>query len=214
MKARHRLATWLPGEARRCVGPIAPAVPCRAMPRREEDWAAVVERLCAGDRAALLQLTRLINSFLARWNAYDFRDDWEDLIQEVVLATATALRDGKLRERGAVFGYLRTTARFKFVDRLKRHLRAHEAESLAWEGELESLEPAEDGDPALRRDLSQALAALPEKQRAAIVAVHVRGQTYDEAAAETAIPLGSLKRHLREGLAVLRAALRPVPDEL
>ena len=185
------------------------------MPRREEDWAAVVERLWAGDRAALLQLTRLINSFLARWNAYDFRDDWEDLIQEVVLATATALREGKIREREAVFGYLRTTARFKFVDRLKRHLRTNEDEILPWEGELESLGPAgEDADPVLRNDLSQALAALPEKQRAAVLAVHVRGQTYDEAAAETAIPLGSLKRDLREGLAVLRAALESVPEEL
>jgi len=37
----------------------------------------------------------------------------------------------------------------------------------------------------------------------------VRGQTYPEAAASTGIPLGSLKRHLRDGLAALRTALAP-----
>src|SRR5262245_9698732 len=119
------------------------------MAPRETDWAAVLERLCANDRAALLQLTRLINSFLVRWNAYDFRDDWEDLIQEVVLAGATALRDGHLRERGAAFGYLRTTARFKFVDRLKRHLRCG-GERLPWEDGMDGVEPADgESDPAL-----------------------------------------------------------------
>lgn len=50
------------------------------------DWAAVLERLLAGDRLALLQLSRLVNGFLARWNADDFRDEWDDVIQEVVLA--------------------------------------------------------------------------------------------------------------------------------
>jgi len=183
--------------------------------RREEDWAVVLERLCAGDRAALLQLTRLVNSFLARWSAYDFRDDWEDLIQEVALAAATALREGRLRERGAAFGYLRTTARFKFVDRLKRRLRVREDERLPWEEIGVAVAAEESGAPdlALRRDLADALEALPEKQRAAVVAVHVRGQTYDEAAAQTEIPLGSLKRHLRDGLAALRAALGPVLEE-
>jgi RNA polymerase sigma-70 factor (ECF subfamily) len=185
------------------------------MARREEDWAAVLDRLCSGDRAALLQLARLINSFLARWNAYDFRDDWEDLIQEVVLAAATALREGKLRERGATFGYLRTTARFKFVDRLKRQLRVREDESLPWADAVEkSLERDSDAaDPGLRRDLRSALEALPEKQRVAVIAVHVRGQTFDEAAAATKIPLGSLKRYLRDGLAALRAALGPALEE-
>ena len=56
-----------------------------------EDWAQVLERLLDGDRLALLQLTRLLNSFLGRWNAYDFRDEWDDLIQEVILAAATAM---------------------------------------------------------------------------------------------------------------------------
>jgi RNA polymerase sigma-70 factor, ECF subfamily len=180
-----------------------------------EDWAAVLERLLDGDRLALLQLSRLINSFLGRWNAYDFRDEWDDLIQEVVLAAAQALREGRLRERAAVVGYLRTTTRFKFVDRLKRHLRCQEDETLPWEEVVESSEePADEAsDGALRRDLQRALAALPEKQRAAVVAVHVEGRTYPDAADATGIPLGSLKRHLRDGLAALRGVLSPLLED-
>jgi RNA polymerase sigma-70 factor (ECF subfamily) len=185
------------------------------MPSGHDDWAHVLERLLEGDRAALLQLTRLVNSFLGRWNAYDFRDEWDDLIQEVVLAAATAVREGKLRERGAAFGYLRTTARFKFVDRLKRHLRLAEDDHLPWEEVVEGgfEPPVAAPEPGVARDVRSALEALPEKQRDAVYAVHVRGQTYDEAAAATGIPLGSLKRHLRDGLAALRSALDPLLEE-
>ncbi len=179
------------------------------MGRGSEDWAAVLERLLEGDRAALFALTRLVNSFLARWNAYDFRDEWDDLIQEVLLAAATAVRDGTLRERDAAFGYLRTTARFKFCDRLKRHLRLAEDEILAWEDVVEGgLEPAAElSDGARVRDVRRALEALPAVQREVVQAVHVRGQTYEEAAVATGIPLGSLKRHLRDGLRALREVL-------
>jgi RNA polymerase sigma-70 factor (ECF subfamily) len=181
------------------------------MTSRPEDWAAVLERLLRGDRFALAQLARLVNSFLARWNAYDFRDEWDDLIQEVVQAAAAALREGRIRERGAVIGFLKTTARFKFVDRLERHLRLHEDESLAWQDLLDGpLEPAADlTSPELAHDLRAALARLPDKERRAVSAVHVEGRSYEDAAAATGIPLGSLKRHLRDGLARLRSKLDP-----
>ena len=54
---------------------------------------------------------------------------------------------------------------------------------------------------------SCALEELPERERKAVAAVHVEGRSYSEAAAATGIPLGSLKRHLRDGLARLRQAL-------
>ena len=49
--------------------------------------------------------------------------------------------------------------------------------------------------------------ALTEKQQKALVAVYVEGKTYNEAARDTGIPLGSLKRYLRDGLAALHAQL-------
>lgn len=179
------------------------------MPRPNEDWAAVLERVLEDDALALLKVSRLLNSFLDRWNAYDFRGDWDDLIQETVLASANAVRDGKLRDRGAAFGYLKSTARFKFVDRLKAHLKHQALDPIPWEEATEEAE-AEVGADAraeLARDLRDALEALPDKERAAVVAVHLQGRTYDEAADSTGIPLGSLKRHLRNGLAELRRVL-------
>jgi RNA polymerase sigma-70 factor (ECF subfamily) len=179
----------------------------------DKDWAAVLERLLEGDRLALVELSRLINGFLGRWNAYDFRDEWDDLIQEVVLAVGSALREGRIRERAAVVGYLRSTARFKFVDRLKRHLRCAEDDTLPWEDVVDgALEPSTDDESSndTRRDLHAALTRLPEKKRDVVLAVYVHGKTYDEASESTGIPLGSLKRYLREGLAELRVELSPL----
>ena len=181
----------------------------------QTDWGATLEALLEGDSLALARLTRLINGFLGRWNAYDFRSDWDDLVQEVVVAGALALRDGKIRDRRAVVGYLRTTARFKFIDRLKAHTRTREDETLPWEdvvGADEARVAEDPGEMEMSRDLAQALARLPGNQRLAVTGVHVQGRTYDQVAEDTGIPLGSLKRYLRDGLSALREDLSDFLD--
>lgn len=180
-----------------------------------EDWASILQRLLDGDPRALLRLSRLVNSYLVRWNAYDFRSDWEDVIQEVVLAAATAMQEGRVPGPGAVVAFLRVTARHKFVDHLRAHLRWQARDELPWEevvaGPLEP--PAPVRDPDLEREVREAVGRLPEKQRVALLAVYVEGRTYDEAAEETGIPLGSLKRALRDGLAQLRAELARLVED-
>ncbi len=181
----------------------------------EEDWYAVLAALLEGDALALARLTRLVNGFLAGWNAYDFRDDWDDLLQEVVIAAATALQEDRIRDRRAVVGYLRTTARFKFVDRLRRHLRTKEDQTLPWEDVVghDELTTAEtEPQEGMARDVRQALERLPENRRLAVVGVYVEGKTYEAVAKETGIPLGSLKRYLRDGLAQLREELSDFLD--
>jgi RNA polymerase sigma factor (sigma-70 family) len=178
--------------------------------RREEDWYAVLEALQEGDSLALAKLTRLINGFLGGWNAYDFRSDWDDLLQEVIIASAVALREGRIRDRRAVVGYLRSTARFKFVDRLRAHMRVREDQTLPWEDVVGSDELSTASTLApegLGQDVRGALERLPEKQRIAVLGVYLEGKTYSVVAEETGIPLGSLKRYLREGLARLREEL-------
>ena len=59
----------------------------------------------------------------------------------------------------------------------------------------------------LRLAVREAIARLGERERLAVLEVHLRGRTYEEAAANTGIPLGSLKRALRAGLAQLREVL-------
>jgi RNA polymerase sigma-70 factor (ECF subfamily) len=175
----------------------------------KEDWAAVLERLRDGDRLALAQTTRLINSFLSRWGAYDLRDEWDDLVQEVLFAALRALAANEFRDRAAVVGYLKSTARFKFIDRLKAQTRQHTKHHLPWEDVVEArLEPPEsEAEPERVQDVRRALEALPEALREAVTAVYIRGETYDEAAATTGTPLGTLKRQLREGVRRLRGEL-------
>ena len=90
------------------------------MGSRDRDWPEVMDRLVRGDGAAFLEVSRLITGFLVQWRAYDFRDEWDDLIQEVVLAAIEATRARRLRKPGAIVGYLRTATRYKFVDCLRR----------------------------------------------------------------------------------------------
>lgn len=172
-----------------------------------EDWARLLEQLRDGDRMALAKLTRLVNSFLARAGAYDFRDEWDDVLQEVLTAALAALEDGTLRDRAATVAFLKTTTRFKFIDRLKAQTRQRGKNTLPWEEVVEERLAEPSVAPEMRHDLRRALAALPENQRDAVTEIHMRGLTYEEAAAATLIPLGSLKRHLRDGLARLRAEL-------
>jgi RNA polymerase sigma-70 factor (ECF subfamily) len=183
--------------------------------KREEDWYAVLEALQAGDSLALARLTRLVNGFLASWNAYDFRSDWDDLLQEVIIAAAMALREGRIRDRRAVVGYLRTTARFKFVDRLRVHMRVKEDQTLPWEDVVGSDELSTSSTMApegLSQDVRQAVERLSEKRRVAVLGVYLEGKTYNAVSEETGIPLGSLKRYLREGLEQLREQLSDFID--
>jgi RNA polymerase sigma-70 factor (ECF subfamily) len=185
--------------------PRAPGAPA--------DWAAVLDRLVGGDRLAFLELSRLVTGFLARWRAYDFRDEWDDIVQEVILAAVEAVRGRRLRQPAAVLGYLRTATRYKFVDWLRRRRgtsleteRDGRPTELSWPLD----KPGDAGEPE-RLDLWEAVKRLPERHRKALIAVYVEGRTYEEAAEATEIPLGSLKRYLREGLATLRDHLEPRP---
>jgi DNA-directed RNA polymerase specialized sigma24 family protein len=87
------------------------------------DWMHVVERLAEGDRRAYAQLGRFVTSYLAKLRAYDFRDEWDDLRQEVVVAIVANVRAGRLRDSKALAAYVRVITRNKFIDRLKQHLR-------------------------------------------------------------------------------------------
>jgi len=180
----------------------------------ESDWSRVLQRVVDGDRLALVQLARLVNGFLVRWNAYDLRDGWEDLVQEVIAAAVLAVRDGRLRDPQAAAGFIKSTARFKYMDRLRNQLGLRRDQRLAWEAVVENREnPVEERLGAeAREDLRRALARIPEKTRAAVTAVYVGGLTYDEAALVTGIPLGTLKRYLRDGLEQLRAELADLLD--
>jgi RNA polymerase sigma-70 factor (ECF subfamily) len=174
----------------------------------EKDWVAVVDRLLAGDPLACLEVGRLVTGFLAQLRAYDFRDEWDDLRQEVLLAVVANARAGKLRDAQAFVGYVRIITRNKFFDRLKTALRRHEKEALAWDdATAHALATAVASPDGRGAELWDAVRALPGEERRVVEAVYGRGRTYEEACRDTGLPLGTMKRRLRDGLATLRRRL-------
>ncbi len=172
------------------------------------DWIGVVARLCAGDRVAFLELGRLVTGFLVQLRAYDFRDEWDDLRQEVVLAVVANARAGRLRDPQAFVGYVRILTRNKFVDRLKTRLRQHEKETLPWDEETARAATVRDaaagGDAAAVWDSARDLP--PEEQRV-LDGIYRQGKTYQQVCDDTGLPLGTMKRRLRDALATLRRRL-------
>jgi RNA polymerase sigma factor (sigma-70 family) len=174
--------------------------------REDRDWEEVLDRLIAGDRVAFLDASDLVMGFLIQWRAYDFRDEWDDLIQEVILAAVEAARAGRIRNHAAVAGYFRTAARYKFVDWLRRR----KPVALA----PEEQEPASTSHwppkpivPEGSWEVWDAVGTLSELHQTIIVAVYRDGMTHAEVALTVKIPQGSVSRLLSEALGALRKRL-------
>jgi RNA polymerase sigma-70 factor (ECF subfamily) len=176
------------------------------MPGGAPQGPELLDRLLAGDRLAFLEFSRMVTGFLAQLRAYDFRDEWDDLRQEVLASVVANARAGRLREPEAFVGYVRIVTRNKFIDRLKRQMRHHEKDALPWDDETAraAATPAPEGDGA---ELWSAVSALPPEERAVVEGVYRDGRTYEEASRALGVPLGTLKRRLTQGLAALRARL-------
>jgi RNA polymerase sigma factor (sigma-70 family) len=180
------------------------------------DWGEIVECALEGDRVAYAKLTRLVTGHLARWHAFDFRADWEDIVQEVLVSTVAAYNEGRLASTGAFRAYVRQATRFKFIDRIRA--------AQKWASDRDPEETRDRGEAGaapmwpprdsvqgaaleMRGSVRQAIERLTERERLAVLEVYLRGRTYDEAADATGIALGTLKRALRTGLARLKEVL-------
>lgn len=181
------------------------------MPGPVKDWMAILARLEQGDRLAFLEVNRLVTGCLTSLRAYDFQDEWDDLRQEVVLAVLASARAGRLREPQAFVGYVRVITRNKLMDRLARHIDGHEKDRLPWDdatAAAAAVDPAADPDAlADASALRAALDELPPDERRVVDGIYGQGRTYEEVAAATGIPLGTMKRRLRDALVFLRRRL-------
>lgn len=106
--------------------------------------------------------------------------------------------------------FVATIARRRLIDRVRRRTRRR----LVVDSEaIESITPAAAPKPTpgeMSDEASRALSAFeklrPEQQEVLRLSIHL-GQTHEEIASTTGMPLGTVKTHARRGLLRLRAML-------
>ncbi|HZN20201.1 MAG TPA: sigma-70 family RNA polymerase sigma factor [Micromonosporaceae bacterium] len=129
--------------------------------------------------------------------------DAEDVTQATYVA-AWLGRDTYDPDRGSLLAWLLGIARRKVVDRLReggRQVRVAEAVR-----QILPADPAEPGPDRIvdRLVVADELGRLPGEQRRVIELAFYDDLTHQQIAAVTQLPLGTVKSHLRRGLARLR----------
>ena len=171
----------------------------------QEDWGALILRVRdAQDKAAFAALFQhfapRIKGFLMKSGASAHLA--EECAQDVM---ATLWQKAHLFDptRASAATWIFTIARNRRIDALRKSRRP-EPEDLPWGPEAEpdqqeALELAQDSER-----LGEALALLPEKQRELIERAYFGDLSHSEIAAETGLPLGTIKSRIRLALERLR----------
>lgn len=175
----------------------------------EQDWTALLLAVRdEQDRAAFAALFRhfapRVKGFLMKSGASAALA--EECAQEtmVTLWNKAHLYDPA---RASVATWVFTIARNRRIDMARRDRRP-EPETLVWGGDSIEPDQAEVYEVAQEsRRLAAALSDLPEKQRTMIQRAFYGDLTHSEIAAETGLPLGTIKSRIRLALDRLRARM-------
>ena len=133
--------------------------------------------------------------------------DAQDLVQDVLLRVRRGLETYR---PGSMEGWLSKITTNAFLDEVRRRRRRP---SVALPDDPDRVLPgAEDADAALAAmklpdDVQDALRALPDDFRAAVVLCDVVGLPYEEIAAQLGIPVGTVRSRIHRGRATLRGVL-------
>jgi RNA polymerase sigma factor (sigma-70 family) len=172
------------------------------------EWIAQIEAV--RDRQDQEAFAALFRHFAPRVKAFLMKsgaaaDQAEEVAQDVM---ATVWRKADMFDPGkaSVSTWIYTIARNRRID-LIRKTRRPEPEDLPW-GPEET--PSASDMMALQQDteqLGRALKALPDTQRALIERAYFGDLTHSEIAAETGLPLGTIKSRIRLALDKLRQTM-------
>jgi RNA polymerase sigma-70 factor (ECF subfamily) len=133
----------------------------------------------------------------------------EEVTQEVLVEvwrTAPRYNPG----RGSVFAWVLTMAHRRAIDRVRSEqaTSSREERVALLEHETEFDEVVEEVEARFERDAVRAcLRGLSEVQRQSMALAYYRGLTYREVAEQLALPLGTVKSRLHDGLMKLRDCL-------
>ncbi len=171
----------------------------------QPDWAAQV--YLVRDRQDKAAFAALFRHFAPRVKAFLMKSGASEALAEEcaqdVMATLWQKAHLFDAERASVATWVFTIARNRRIDALRKSRRP-EPEDLPWGPEperdqAEALEVQQETDR-----LGEALAQLPVKQRALIERAYYGDLSHSEIAAETGLPLGTIKSRIRLALERLR----------
>jgi len=174
------------------------------MATREEELKDKMISALDGDASAyallLNALVKELRIFFGR--RVGDKDAVEDLVQETLIAVHT--RRATFDRTRPFTAWLFAIARYKMVDHFRRS-RFH-----ALDGELEDSLAADDFEPASAAaiDVERLLDLLPPKQRQAIQATRLEGQSLAEAALSVGISQSDAKMSVYRGLRRLSARVQ------
>ena len=173
------------------------------------DPTPLLPRIAAGDADAVREVVAtyggLLLALAKRWSPD--AADAEDAVQEICFdlwRSAHRFDPARASERG----FIAMVARRRLIDRMRRRSRSLALEPLPEEFDL----AIEDGDEPAERtaaalDAREALEQLTPMQRRCLELHLLDGRTHDEVAQAVALPLGTVKSHIRRGLLRARALL-------
>ncbi|SIO51360.1 RNA polymerase sigma-70 factor, ECF subfamily [Rhodovulum sp. ES.010] len=172
-------------------------------------WVVLVKRVrSARDQAAFAEL---FGHFAPRVKAFLMRSGADQALAEECAQEVMATIWHKAHlfdpERASVATWVFTIARNRRIDALRKQRRP-EPEDLSWGPEHE---PDQAETVALQQEseqLGKALAALPENQRVLIERAYFGELSHSEIAAETGLPLGTIKSRIRLALERLRHEMK------
>jgi RNA polymerase sigma-70 factor (ECF subfamily) len=176
--------------------------------KEETDWAALLLAVKDNqDRDAFAQLFR---HFAPRVKAFLMKSGTDAGLAEECAQDVMAVLWQKAHQfdpaRASVATWVFTIARNRRID-VARKARRPEPEDIMWgpDGEPDQADVYEAAQET--RKLTKALSELPEKQRALIKRAYYGELSHSEIAAETGLPLGTIKSRIRLALDSMRLKL-------
>jgi RNA polymerase sigma-70 factor (ECF subfamily) len=178
--------------------------------------AAALARIPGGDRAALQTVYRLTSAklFGVALRILGERSEAEDVLQEVYVTVwrkAGEFDSG----RASPMTWLIAIARNRAIDRLRANRQTRTMDPIDAAAEVADSRPI--GDDILETAqtntrLYGCLDGLAADERTALRGAFFDGNTYEELAARTGTPLGTMKSRIRRALIKLKACLEPNTD--
>lgn len=177
--------------------------------------AALFDRIAAGDSPAVRECVQrfggLVWSLARRW--IDDATEAEDAVQEIFIDLwRSAARYDPARASEA--GFVAMIARRRLIDRARKRQRTPAFEAFGEGTDLADDEAELRAERQVQADAArEVLGRLTPAQRTTLELSLLEGRTHEEIARSTAMPLGTVKSHIRRGLLRARALLGVVAEE-